>query len=177
MRLAYLSVALLALLGGCSSGPAAPTLESGTMLVRPLGDWTYGATPRYALAEQYQFAGKQAEGWLEPMQQSVSRELNGKGWQSAPLDEADLWIAIGVASGQDISDGEIFSRLGMTPGVLASPDQRKGTLAIVLLDRKAQKAVWSSIISLTSDVAIADSQRQALSQQLAAKLLNAVPAN
>jgi len=79
MRLAYLSVALLALLGGCSSGPAAPTLESGTMLVRPMGNWTYGATPRYALAEQYQFAGELAEGWLEPMQQAVSRELNGKG--------------------------------------------------------------------------------------------------
>ena len=40
MRLAYLSVALLALLGGCSRGPAAPTLRSGTMLVRPLGPWT-----------------------------------------------------------------------------------------------------------------------------------------
>lgn len=175
MRLAYLSVALLALLGGCSSGPAAPTLESGTMLVRPMGNWTYGATPRYALAEQYQFAGELAEGWLEPMQQAVSRELNGKGWQSAPLDEADLWVAIGVAGGKDMSDGEIFARLGMTPGVYASANQRKGSLAIVLLDRKTQKAVWSSIIQLTSDVSIADSQRQALSQQLAAELLNRIP--
>ncbi len=125
MRLAYLSVALLALLGGCSSGPAAPTLESGTMLVRPLGTWTYGATPRYALAEQYQFAGELAEGWLEPMQQAVSRELNGKGWQSAPLDEADLWVAIGVAGGKDISDGEIFARLGMTPGSMSRPTNAK----------------------------------------------------
>ena len=46
MRFAYLSVALLALLGGCSSGPSAPTLESGTMVVRPISDWTFGATPR-----------------------------------------------------------------------------------------------------------------------------------
>ncbi|OSM49810.1 lipoprotein, partial [Aeromonas salmonicida subsp. salmonicida] len=34
MRLAFISVVLAALLGGCSSGPAAPTLESGTMVVR-----------------------------------------------------------------------------------------------------------------------------------------------
>ncbi len=47
----------------------------------------------------------------------------------------------------------------------------------MLLDRKTQKAVWSSIIQLTSDVSIADSQRQALSQQLAAELLNRVPTN
>ena len=35
MRLAFISVGLAALLGGCSSGPAAPTLEAGTMVVRP----------------------------------------------------------------------------------------------------------------------------------------------
>ncbi|MFE8730094.1 DUF4136 domain-containing protein, partial [Aeromonas hydrophila] len=110
-------------------------------------------------------------GWLEPIQNAVSKELNGKGWQSVPLDEADLWVAIGVAGDKDISDGQIFARLGMTPGVQAAPDQRKGTLAIVLLDRKTQKAVWSSVTSLASDAAIADNQRQALSQQLAAKLL------
>ncbi|MGY3914370.1 DUF4136 domain-containing protein [Aeromonas australiensis] len=175
MRLAFISVVLAALLGGCSSGPSAPTLESGTMVVRPLGDWTYGATPRFALAEQYQFAGELAEGWLEPMQQAVSRELNGKGWQSAPLDEADLWVAIGVAGGKDMSDGEIFARLGMTPGVYASANERKGSLAIVLIDRNTGKAVWSSIIQLTSDTSIADSQRQLLSQQLAAELLHRVP--
>ncbi|WP_421287109.1 DUF4136 domain-containing protein [Aeromonas veronii] len=177
MRFASLSVVLLALLGGCSSGPSAPTFEPGTIVARSLGDWTFGATPRYALAEQYQFAGDQAEGWLEPIQNAVSKELNGKGWQSAPLDEADLWVAIGVAGGKDMSDGEIFARLGMTPGVYASANQRKGSLAIVLLDRKTQKAVWSSIIQLTSDVSIADSQRQALSQQLAAELLHRVPTN
>jgi len=175
MRLAYLSVALLALLGGCSTGPSAPTLESGTMVARPLENWRYGATPRYALAEQYQFAGEQAEGWLEPMQQAVSRELNGKGWQSAPLDEADLWVAIGVAGGKDISDGEIFARLGMTPGVYAAANERKGSLAIVLIDRHTQKAVWSSVISLASDSPVAESQRQALSEQLAATLLDSVP--
>lgn len=175
MRFASLSVVLFALLGGCSSGPSAPTFEPGTMVARSLGDWTFGATPRYALAEQYQFAGDQAEGWLEPIQNAVSKELNGKGWQSVPLDEADLWVAIGVAGDKDISDGQIFARLGMTPGVQAAPDQRKGTLAIVLLDRKTQKAIWSSVISLASDAAIADNQRQALSQQLAAKLLAPVP--
>ncbi|MGL4249692.1 MAG: DUF4136 domain-containing protein [Aeromonas sp.] len=177
MRHAYLSVALLTLLGGCSSGPVAPTLESGTMLVRPLGDWTYGTAPRYALAEQYQFAGAQAEGWLEPIQQAVSRELNDKGWQSAPLDEAELWVAIGVAGSQDISDGQIFARLGMSPGLHASANSRKGTLTIVLLDRKTQKAVWSSVISLASDSPVADNQRQQLSMQLAAKLLENIPTN
>lgn len=175
MRFASLSVVLFALLGGCSSEPSAPTLESGTMVVRPLGDWSYGATPRYALAEQYQFAGEQAEGWLEPLQQAVSQQLDGKGWQGVPLDEADLWVAIGVAGGKDISDGQIFARLGMTPGLQASDNQRKGTLAIVLLDRRSHKAVWSSAISLASDVAIADSQRLQLSRQLAAQLLNALP--
>lgn len=177
MRLAYLLVALLALLGGCSSGPVAPTLESGTMLVRPLGHWTYGATPRYALAEQYQFAGELAQGWLAPIQQAVSQELDGKGWQSAPLDEADIWVAIGIAGGKDISDDEIFARLGMTPGVYTSANERKGSLAIALLDRKTQQAVWISIIQLASDVSIANSQRQALSQQIAAELLHAVPAH
>ncbi|WP_033135971.1 DUF4136 domain-containing protein [Aeromonas finlandensis] len=175
MRFASLSVVLLALLGGCSSGPSAPTLEAGTMVVRSLGSWTYGATPRYALAEQYQFAGERAEGWLEPMQQAVSQQLNGRGWQSVPLDEADLWIAIGVAGGKDISDDQIFSRLGMTPGVQASPDEHKGTLVIALLDRKTQKAVWGSVISLASDAPVAESQRQALSHLLAAKLLGSVP--
>lgn len=175
MRLAYLSVALFALLGGCSSGPSAPTVESDTIQVRPLGEWRYGATPRYALAEQYQFAGAQAEGWLEPMQQAVSQQLNGKGWQSVPLDEADLWVAIGVAGGKDISDGEIFARLGMSPGLQASASSRKGTLAIVLLDRKSQKAVWSSVISLASDSPVADNQRQQLSLELAAKLLESMP--
>ncbi|WP_042012732.1 DUF4136 domain-containing protein [Aeromonas fluvialis] len=177
MRLAFISVVMAALLSGCSSGQVTPTLKSDTIIVRSLGDWTYGATPSFALAEQYQYAGKLAEKWLEPMQLAVSRELNGKGWQSAPLGEADLWVAIGVAGGKDISDGEIFARLGMTPGVHASADQRKGSLAIVLRDRKTEKAVWSSIIQLTSDVSITDSQRQAFSQQLAAKLLHRVPTN
>lgn len=175
MRFAYLSVALLALLGGCSSGPSAPALESGTMVVRPISDWTFGATPRYALAEQYQFAGEHAEGWLEPMQQAVSQQLDGKGWRSVPLEEADLWVAIGVAGGKDISDGEIFSRLGMTPGIGAAASGRKGTLAIVLLDPRSKKAVWSSAISLASEAAIAEGQRQQLSQQLAAELLGALP--
>lgn len=175
MRFASLSVVLLALLGGCSSGPSAPTLEAGTMVVRSLGSWNYGATPRYALAEQYQFAGERAEGWLEPMQQAVNQQLNSRGWQSVPLAEADLWVAIGVAGGKDISDSQIFARLGMSPGVQASPDERKGTLVIVLLDRKTEKAVWGSVISLASDVTIADSERQTLSQQLAAKLLGSVP--
>jgi len=46
----------------------------------------------------------------------------------------------------------------------------------VLLDRQTQQAVWSSVISLTSDVAIAEGQRQQLSLQLAAKLLENIPA-
>jgi len=80
-----------------------------------------------------------------------------------------------VAGSKDLSDGEIFARLGMTPGLQAKADARKGTLAIVLLDRRTQQAVWSSAISLASDVAIAEGERQQLSQQLAAKMLNALP--
>jgi len=124
MRFASLSVVLLALLGGCSSEPPAPTLDSGTMISRLLASWQYGATPRFALAEQYQFAGEQAEGWLEPVQQAISQQLSNRGWQSVPLDEADLWIAIGVAGGQDISDDQLFARLGMTPGLQTSANSR-----------------------------------------------------
>ena len=126
------------------------------MVVRPAASWPFGATPRYALAEQFQYAGDSAEGWLEPVQQAVNQELGRKGWQSVPLDEADVWVAIGVAGSKDLSDGEIFARLGMTPGLQAKADARKGTLAIVLLDRRTQQAVWSSAISLASDVAIAE---------------------
>ena len=50
-----------------------------------------------------------------------------------------------------MSDGEIFSRLGMTPGLNAAADARKGTLAILLLDRRTQQTVWSSAIQLASD--------------------------
>jgi hypothetical protein len=175
MRLAFLSVVLAALLDGCSSGPAAPTVESGTMVVRPAASWPFGATPRYALAEQFQYAGDSAEGWLEPVQQAVNQELGSKGWQSAPLAEADVWVAIGVASSKDLSDGEIFARLGMTPGLQAKAGDRKGTLAIVLLDRRTQQAVWSSAISLASDVAIPEASRRQLSQQLASQMLNALP--
>ena len=60
MRGALLSFTLAALLGGCSTGPAAPTVETGTMVVRPAENWAYGATPRYALAEQFQYAGNSA---------------------------------------------------------------------------------------------------------------------
>lgn len=175
MRLAFISVGLAALLGGCSSGPAAPTLEAGTMVVRPAASWPFGATPRYALAEQFQYAGDSAEGWLAPVQQAVNQALGSKGWQSVPLDEADLWVAIGVAGSKDLSDGEIFARLGMTPGLQAKADARKGTLAIVLLDRRTQQAVWSSAISLASDVAITEGDRQQLSRQLAAKMLDSLP--
>lgn len=168
-------LALAAALGGCSTGPAAPTVETGTMVVRPADSWPYGATPRYALAEQFQYAGNSAAGWLEPVQQAVSRELDGKGWQAVPLDEADLWVAIGVAGSQDISDGEIFSRLGMSPGLQADAGTRKGTLAVVLLDRKTQQRVWSSAIQLASDVPIDDESRRQLSQQLADQLLDKLP--
>ncbi|MFC5706551.1 DUF4136 domain-containing protein [Aeromonas eucrenophila] len=176
MRGALLSLTLAALLAGCSTGPAAPTVETGTMVVRPADNWTYGTTPRYALAEQFQYAGNSAAGWLEPVQQAVSRDLNGKGWQSVPLDEADVWVAIGVAGSKDMSDGEIFARLGMTPGLQAGADARKGTLAIMLLDRKTQQTVWSSAIQLASDVPIDDDARSQLSQQLAEQLLGALPA-
>jgi hypothetical protein len=175
MRLAFLSVVLAALLGGCSSGPAAPTVEPGTMVVRPATNWPFGATPRYALAEQFQYAGDNAEGWLEPVQQAVNQALGSKGWQSVPLAEADLWVAIGVAGSKDLSDGEIFARLGMTPGLQAKAGDRKGTLAIVLLDRRTQQAVWSSTISLASDVAIPEASRRQLSQQLASQMLNTLP--
>ena len=175
MRLAFLSVVLAALLGGCSSGPAAPTVESGTMVVRPAASWPFGATPRYALAEQFQYAGDSAEGWLEPVQQAVNQELGSKGWQSVPLAEADVWVAIGVAGAQDISDDELFTRLGMNPGVQAKAGERKGTLAIILLDRTHQQAVWSSVIQLTTDSAIPASDRAAFSQELAAKMLDKLP--
>lgn len=176
MRAVLFSLTLAALLGGCSTGPAAPTVETGTMVVRPADSWRYGATPRYALAEQFQYAGNSAAGWLEPVQQAVSSDLNAKGWQSVPLDEADVWVAIGVAGSQDISDGEIFSRLGMTPGLQARSDARKGTLAILLLDRQTQQTVWSSAIQLASDVPVDDATRRQLSQLLADKLLGALPA-
>ena len=176
MRGALLSFTLAALLGGCSTGPAAPTVETGTMVVRPAENWAYGATPRYALAEQFQYAGNSAAPWLEPVQQAVTQALDGKGWQSVPLDEADLWVAIGVAGSKDLSDGEIFARLGMTPGLQAKVGARKGTLAIVLLDRRTQQAVWSSAIQLASDVAIPDESRRQLSQQLAGQMLDSLPA-
>ncbi|MFQ2450045.1 hypothetical protein ACK31P_16140 [Aeromonas caviae] len=177
MRAALLSFTLATLLGGCSSGPAAPTVETGTMVVRPAEHWTYGATPRYALAEQFQYAGNSAAPWLEPVQQAVIRQLDGKGWRSVPLDEADVWVAIGVAGSQDMSDGEIFSRLGMTPGLNAAANARKGTLAVVLLDGHSQKAVWSSAIQLASDVPVAEEARGQLSQQLAAQLLDSLPSD
>lgn len=176
MRGALLSFTLAALLGGCSTGPAAPTVETGTMVVRPAEGWAYGTTPRYALAEQFQYAGNSAAPWLEPVQQAVIRQLDGKGWRSVPLDEADVWVAIGVAGSKDLSDGEIFARLGMTPGLQAKADARKGTLAIMLLDRKTQQSVWSSAIQLASDVPIAEDERNQLSQQLAAQLLGSLPA-
>ncbi|MNR59971.1 hypothetical protein D3C85_1813520 [compost metagenome] len=75
-----------------------------------------------------------------------------------------------------MSDGEIFARLGMTPGLQAGADARKGTLAIMLLDRKTQQTVWSSAIQLASDVPIDDDARGQLSQQLAEQLLGALPA-
>ena len=176
MRAALLSFTLATLLGGCSSGPAAPTVETGTMVVRPAEHWTYGTTPRYALAEQFQYAGNSAASWLEPVQQAVIRQLDGKGWRSVPLDEADVWVAIGVAGSQDISDGEIFSRIGMTPGLNAAADARKGTLAILLIDRRTQQSVWSSAIQLASDVPVAEDERSQLSQQLATQLLDSLPA-
>ncbi|MGY3858918.1 DUF4136 domain-containing protein [Aeromonas intestinalis] len=175
MRAALLSLTLAALLGGCSTGPAAPTVETGTMVVRPADGWRYGATPRYALAEQFQYAGNSAAPWLEPVQQAVSQDLDGRGWRSVPLDEADVWVAIGVAGSKDMSDGEIFSRLGMTPGLQAKSDARKGTLAILLLDRQSQQTVWSSAIQLASDVPIDDDSRRQLSHQLATQLLGALP--
>lgn len=177
MRAALLSLTLMALLGGCSTGPAAPTVETGTMVVRPADNWRYGATPRYALAEQYQYAGNSAAPWLEPIQQAVSQDLNGKGWQSVPLDEADVLVAIGVASSKDMSDGEIFARLGMTPGLQADADARKGTLAVMLIDRQTQQTLWSSAIQLASDTPIDAENRRQLSQQLAAQLLSALPGN
>ena len=176
MRGALLSFTLAALLGGCSTGPAAPTVETGTMVVRPAENWAYGATPRYALAEQFQYAGNSAAPWLEPVQQVVTQALDGKGWRSVPLDEADVWVAIGVAGSQDMSDGEIFSRIGMTPGLNAAADARKGTLAILLIDRRTQQSVWSSAIQLASDVPVAEDERSQLSQQLAAQLLGSLPA-
>lgn len=175
MRAALLPFLLAALLGGCSTGPAVPTVETGTMVVRPAENWRYGATPRYALAEQYQYAGNSAAGWLEPVQQAVSSDLNGRGWQAVPLDEADVWVAIGVAGSKDMSDGEIFARLGMTPGLQAGADTRKGTLAIMLLDRQSQQTVWSSAIQLASDSPIDETSRRQLSQQLADQLLSALP--
>ncbi len=50
----------------------------------------------------------------------------------------------------------------------------QGTLAIVLLDRRTQQAVWSSAISWPATWP-SPKGRQQLSQQLAAKMLNALP--
>lgn len=166
---------LLGLLGGCSSGHQAPVVDMGTQVIRPASHWPFPAQPRYALAEQYQYAGASTEGWLEPIQQAVSQHLDAKGWRSAPLDEADVWVAIGVAGAQDISDDELFTRLGMNPGVQAKAGERKGTLAIILLDRTHQQAVWSSVIQLTTDSPIPESERAAFSQDLAAKMLDKLP--
>ncbi|MGK4474036.1 DUF4136 domain-containing protein [Aeromonas molluscorum] len=166
---------LLGVLGGCSSGHQAPVVDMGTQVIRPASHWPFPAQPRYALAEQYQYSGASTEGWLEPIQQAVSRELDAKGWRSAPLDEADVWVAIGVAGAQDISDDELFARLGMNPGVQAKAGERKGTLAIILLDRQKQQAVWSSAIQLTTDSAIPESERATFSQELATKMLDKLP--
>ena len=84
MRLAFISVGLAALLGGCSSGPAAPTLEAGTMVVRPAASWPFGATPRYALAEQFQYAGDSAEG-SGPYTPHVTVGLYGGAWPTADV--------------------------------------------------------------------------------------------
>jgi hypothetical protein len=160
MRAALLSFTLATLLGGCSSGPAAPTVETGTMVVRPAEHWTYGTTPRYALAEQFQYAGNSAA----PARAGTAGRHPAAGRQrlaQRSLDEADVWVAIGVAGSQDMSDGEIFSRLGMTPGLNAAANARKGTLAVVLLDGHSQKAVWSSAIQLASDVPVAEEARGA----------------
>ncbi|MNO05599.1 hypothetical protein D3C81_2270550 [compost metagenome] len=63
----------------------------------------------------------------------------------------------------------------MTPGLQAGADARKGTLAIMLLDRQTQQTLWSSAIQLASDAPIDDTTRQQLSQQLAEQLLGALP--
>lgn len=86
MRGALLSFTLAALLGGCSAGPAAPTVETGTMVVRPADNWPYGATPRYALAEQFQYAGNSASSWLEPVQRAVTQtSASSRGTLRQPL--------------------------------------------------------------------------------------------
>ncbi len=160
------------LLNGCSS---APMVGSETQVVRPAQEWRYGVTPRYALAEQLQYAGNSAALWLEPVQQATRQSLDGKGWQAVPLAEADVWVAIGVAGSQDMSDGEIFARLGMNPGLQADANARKGTLAILLIDRQSQQTLWSSAIQLASEAPVDDATRSQLSQQLTAQLLSALP--
>ncbi|MFM4703324.1 hypothetical protein [Aeromonas bivalvium] len=170
-----LLLGLVGLLGGCSSGHQAPVVDMGTQVTRPAEQWPFPAQPRYALAEQYQYSGASAEGWLDPLQQAVALYLDGKGWRSAPLDEADIWVAIGVAGAQDISDEALFARLGMNPGVQAKAGARKGTLAIIMLDSQRQQSAWSSVIQLTTDQAIAESQRAAFSQELVGKMLSTLP--
>ncbi|PJG60556.1 DUF4136 domain-containing protein [Aeromonas cavernicola] len=163
------------LLCGCSSGPTAPTLDVGSKVVRPAADWRFGTAPRYALAEQYQYAGAQAEAWLDPIQQAVTQQLNDKGWRSMPLDEADVWVAIGVTGSHEVNDKQIFAQLGIPPAQQTKPEAQQGTLAIVLLERHTQQVVWSTTISLASEVTVTDQQRQHLSQQLAGELLGSLP--
>ena len=70
--------------GRLQHGPAAPTVETGTMVVRPADNWPHGATPRYALAEQFQYAGNSAAPWLEPVQQAVTQNSMARAGAACP---------------------------------------------------------------------------------------------
>lgn len=171
-RLATLLFPLL--LTACSNS-ALPPPTSGSMVVRPAQSWPYVAPVRYAIAEQFQYAGPRTEGWLLPVQLAVEQSLHGKGWQAAPIAEADLWVAIGVADATEVQNGELFRRLGMTPGLAAPAGHKMGSLTVVLLDRRSSAAVWSASLQLETVRAVPEDERGALSQRWIASLLQSLP--
>lgn len=163
------------LLAGCSTGPASIPPSTGTLVVKPAVSWPYGQPVRFAMAEQYQYAGTSAESWLTPVQEAVVGGLKAHGWQPDSLDRADVLVAIGVAGAADISNGEIFSRLGMTPGQITDQARRAGTLAVVLLDSQSEKPVWSASMQLEVGSRIPDEERARFSQRWINQMLASLP--
>ncbi|MFR9719121.1 DUF4136 domain-containing protein [Aeromonas diversa] len=173
MRILLLLLPLL--LAGCSSAPSGTTPTTGTLVVKPATAWPYGQSVRFAMAEQYQYAGASVEGWLTPIQEAVEQKLKAHGWQPQTMDDADLLVAVGVAGAADLSNAEIFSRLGMTPGQITNKEQRAGTLAVVLLDRQSERPVWSATLQLEVGDRVPDEERVRFSQRWVAQMLATLP--
>lgn len=72
---------------------------------------------------------------------AIDRELQARGFTSAPRDEADLLVAftVGTTMRYRLEGGAAGSSYG---GVQPGTKQTKGTLNIYLVDRAAQSEVW-----------------------------------